>query len=64
MNYDIELVIGNLCYLQNVYWDCLVKIVLMFVYQENLVDCVCKIVKVVVDCVIQLLVVMVIFNLV
>lgn len=60
MNYEIELVIGNLCYLQNVYWDCLVKIVLVFVLWENMVDCVCNIVKIVIIFVIQLLDVMVI----
>lgn len=64
MNYDTELVTGNLCYLQNVHRDCLVKIVPTPAHQEHLVDCVCKTVKVVADHVIQLLVVTVTFNLV
>lgn len=64
MNYETELVTVNLWYLQNVHRDCLVKIVQKPAHQENLVDCVCKTVKVVTAHVIQLLVVTVTFKLV
>lgn len=59
MNYETELVTGNLCYLQNVHRDCLVKTAPASALRENMVDCVCNTAKTVTTPVIQLLDVMV-----